>query len=63
MATMWAVIKPMLPEATQEKVSILSESASVAALREAIDPRELPSFLDGERSEAATAVPLALPIR
>ena len=62
-ASLWAVIKPILPVAVQAKVSILSEPASAPTLREHIDPKDLPTFLGGEREEATFPAPLALPVR
>lgn len=61
-ATLWGLVSPLLPESTRNKVSILGEAASRAALAEAVDPDELPAFLGGRRPDAATAVPLALPV-
>ena len=61
-ASLWAVIKPILPVAVQAKVSILGEAESASALREHIDSKELPIFLGGERDEATFPVPLALPV-
>lgn len=61
-AAVWAAIKPLLPEVTQRKVHILSEAATPDALREVIDPKELPRSLGGVKPDAETAVPLALPV-
>lgn len=47
----WAIVGPLLPKATRDKVSILSAAASVDALAERFDAAELPGFLGGSKSD------------
>ena len=61
-AALWAVISPLLPARTRQKVSIISARHSTAALDELIAPEELPLFLGGRKPDAECAVAQAEPV-
>ena len=55
-AAAWAVVSPLLPQRSRDKVSIYSASATSAALLELIDSNELPKFLGGSQPEAESLI-------
>lgn len=61
-AAVWAIISPLLPEATRRKISIISHASTPATLLKYIAPEQLPTFLGGQRSEADSFVPRAEPL-
>jgi len=62
-ATMaWAILAPMLPKATRDKVSVHSSSATPAVLKRWFDPWELPTYLGGTKPDNECRVPFAMQI-
>ena len=61
-AAAWALVSPLLPTRTRNKVSILSASATPAALDEVVAPEQLPAFLGGTKPEEEGTVCQALPV-
>ena len=60
-AAAWSLVSPLLPQRSRDKCSIVSCAATPAALAERIDPAELPTFLDGQRTETFVARAEAVP--
>ena len=59
-ARAFALISPLLPEATRKKVKIVSEGNTRKTLEKFIDLAELPKFVGGEKpDEESRAVPMA----
>lgn len=61
-ASLFALMQPLLTEKVQNKIAIINERDTPAVLRETIDPQQLPKFLGGARPDEATAVPHARPV-
>jgi len=62
-AAMWNLVAPILPEATQKKINIVSSSATLETLTREIDPSELLKFLGGEKPEEQSPMTRALPLK
>jgi hypothetical protein len=58
----WAIIGPLMPKATREKVSVHSVSTSAAVLAQRFDLTELPGYLGGTKSDSECFVAQALKI-
>jgi hypothetical protein len=59
----WAIISPLLPSHTREKVKVLGSSTSAKkAIFEMIDEDQLPKFLGGSRPDAECKIARAEPI-
>ena len=62
MLAQFALVAPLLPEATQRKISIYSGANTAAALLEFIDAAELPRFLGGDRADEQSSMPCCRPL-
>ena len=61
-ARAFGAISPLLPEATRQKVKLIDEAGTRAALEKLIEPAEIPAFLGGERFADRLMMPCALPV-
>ena len=61
-ARVFSAISGLLPQATRDKVKLVSESNTRAALEALIDPTEIPNFLGGQKPDHIVGVPEAKPL-
>lgn len=61
-ARVFAAVSSILPQATRDKVQLVSEKDTRAALEALIEPAEIPSFLGGLRPESMMGMPEAKPL-
>ena len=61
-ARVFSAISGALPQATRDKVKLVSESNTRSALEALIELTELPKFLGGEKPDHLVGVPDAKPL-
>ena len=61
-ARLFSAVSGLLPQATRDKVKLVSESNTRAALEALVDAAEIPKFLGGEKPDDLVGIPEAKPL-